>query len=248
MITIFRRIRKSLLQSSNLRRYLLYAIGEVILVVIGILLALQINTWNNDKNLRIREKVYLKEISENLKDDLNTIEHVISFHKKKDSIIVGCLDVILRAESNLEVAKYIDRHMPILAEYAGFMQNRIAFDNMLSAENIDIISDSKLKSLLSFYYRNENLGDATQDRARQLTRRFIDYITPLLMNRELNEARFGVKNQFISADQINFKSDIELMGNLFGMKQNHYFHILMVEGIKADVLELREHIDAFLEK
>ena len=46
MITIFRRVRKKLIEQDNVRKYLFYAIGEILLVVAGILIALQVNNWN----------------------------------------------------------------------------------------------------------------------------------------------------------------------------------------------------------
>ncbi len=49
MIKFFRHIRKRLLTENKLSKYLLYAIGEIVLVVIGILIALQINNWNTSK-------------------------------------------------------------------------------------------------------------------------------------------------------------------------------------------------------
>lgn len=70
MPNIFRRIRQEFLSQHRLGRYLLYAIGEIILVVIGILLALQINTWNEQRNLKQREVKFLKELRSNL--DRNT--------------------------------------------------------------------------------------------------------------------------------------------------------------------------------
>ena len=49
MLKFFRRIRQKLINQGDLKRYLIYAIGEVILVMIGILLALQVNNWNLKK-------------------------------------------------------------------------------------------------------------------------------------------------------------------------------------------------------
>jgi hypothetical protein len=49
MITLFRRIRQKLIDSGSFTKYLLYAIGEILLVVIGILIALQVNNWNQDR-------------------------------------------------------------------------------------------------------------------------------------------------------------------------------------------------------
>ena len=51
MFRFFRKIRRNLLSENNFKKYLVYAIGEIILVVIGILIALQINNWNNKRIL-----------------------------------------------------------------------------------------------------------------------------------------------------------------------------------------------------
>lgn len=69
MIKFFRNIRRSLINQNNMGKYFKYAIGEILLVVIGILIALQINNWNESNNDIKQERVYLK----NLKEDLNGI-------------------------------------------------------------------------------------------------------------------------------------------------------------------------------
>ena len=62
MIHLFRRIRQQYFRKNKLNKYLLYAVGEIILVVIGILIALQINNRNELRKDRQAEKVYLREI------------------------------------------------------------------------------------------------------------------------------------------------------------------------------------------
>lgn len=62
MITLFRRIRQKLIDSGNITKYLLYAIGEIALVMIGILLALQVNNWNEEIKAGIEEQVILKSL------------------------------------------------------------------------------------------------------------------------------------------------------------------------------------------
>lgn len=60
MLVFFRKIRQKLLSQNRVTQYLAYAIGEIILVVIGILIALQVNNWNeNRKNGEIEHKVRL---------------------------------------------------------------------------------------------------------------------------------------------------------------------------------------------
>ena len=69
MIKLFRNIRKKLLEQGKTTNYLKYAIGEIILVVIGILIALQINNWNKQNEDRILEKRYVSELMLDLQKD-----------------------------------------------------------------------------------------------------------------------------------------------------------------------------------
>ena len=78
MIKFFRKIRYNLLETGKTSKYLKYAIGEIILVVIGILIALQINNWNEFNKERENEKIILNEIRENLKFDLKDFESNIA--------------------------------------------------------------------------------------------------------------------------------------------------------------------------
>ena len=71
MLKLFRRIRQKLLGAGKIRKYLFYAAGEIVLVVIGILIALQINNWNEIRKERILEDDYLRKISLNIEDDIN---------------------------------------------------------------------------------------------------------------------------------------------------------------------------------
>ena len=64
MLKFFRKIRKELLSENSFSKYLLYAIGEIILVVIGILIALQINNWSEEKKDTKKEYQILLSISE----------------------------------------------------------------------------------------------------------------------------------------------------------------------------------------
>lgn len=80
MIRFFRKIRQNLLTENKLSKYLIYAIGEIILVVIGILIALQINNWNENKKLLKLEKEILEEVKIGLESDYINITKVIEDH------------------------------------------------------------------------------------------------------------------------------------------------------------------------
>ncbi|MFN1834947.1 DUF6090 family protein [Balneola sp. MJW-20] len=82
MITLFRRIRQKLIDSGSLTRYLLYAIGEILLVVIGILIALQVNNWNEVRKTENRRIQLLENIrSDYLSNELRLNEaYLDSYH------------------------------------------------------------------------------------------------------------------------------------------------------------------------
>ena len=78
MITILRKLRKSVFSKNKFFSYLLYAIGEIILVVIGILVALQINAWNQEQEDREELSRIMLSISANISSDINAIQIIIS--------------------------------------------------------------------------------------------------------------------------------------------------------------------------
>ncbi|MFN1835400.1 DUF6090 family protein [Balneola sp. MJW-20] len=73
MITLLRRFRQKLIGSGTLTKYLIYAIGEILLVVIGILIALQVNNWNEGRKDRIMERRFLSEMMLDLQSDSLTL-------------------------------------------------------------------------------------------------------------------------------------------------------------------------------
>jgi len=78
MIRFFRDIRQKLAAENNVAKYLRYAVGEVVLVVIGILIALQINNWNEHRKENVKIKTYLKSIQVDLNNDINRFDLIIN--------------------------------------------------------------------------------------------------------------------------------------------------------------------------
>ncbi len=90
MIKFFRKIRQQLLTENKFSKYLIYAIGEIVLVVIGILIALSINNSNEERKLEVVEIDILKGIRQNILMDTIDINHNIKRYKemwKRDSIV-----------------------------------------------------------------------------------------------------------------------------------------------------------------
>ncbi|WP_179020543.1 DUF6090 family protein [Winogradskyella forsetii] len=82
MIKFFRKIRYNLLGNNKTGKYLKYAIGEIVLVVIGILIALQINNWNEDRKVKKLEAQIYTELKSDLLQTRNDIKSTISKHRE----------------------------------------------------------------------------------------------------------------------------------------------------------------------
>ena len=87
MIPFFRRIRKKMADDNKPLKYMRYAIGEIVLVVIGILIALQINNWNELGKEKEKTNLLLEKTQKELLYNINRCNFVIDFYWGKDSLI-----------------------------------------------------------------------------------------------------------------------------------------------------------------
>ena len=104
MIKFFRKIRQQLLVENRLDKYLLYAIGEIILIVVGILIAIQINdSQNNKKKNELKEEYYLSLVAE-LDRDINLYKIYIDYSDKR-IIEIDSIFSIINANNNIQKLK-----------------------------------------------------------------------------------------------------------------------------------------------
>jgi hypothetical protein len=120
MIKFFNKIRQNMIKENKVSKYLLYAIGEILLVVIGILIALSINNWNELRKQKAKETELLTYVLENIRTDSTSIDKVISntieiiqVHKDLVMTVNGemnsedlkNIDLIRRSEPNILITK-----------------------------------------------------------------------------------------------------------------------------------------------
>ena len=146
MINFFRKKRKKLADENKILKYTRYAFGEIVLVVIGILIALQINTWNNSQIDKKKEIKYLKAIKLDLLKDIESTAYNIEFRKEKllstqkviDQINGKKIDDFTELVINIGNTLYVERFQP----------NNITFNEMVSSGNVNLISNDSIKKLL----------------------------------------------------------------------------------------------------
>jgi hypothetical protein len=148
MIKFFRKLRWSSLSRKRIPKYLLYATGEIILVVIGILIALQFNNWNEERKDEASLKRIHIAVKEDLKTDIASIDELTSSEQKRDSIITK----ILKREITKEDYKSCDYCRRIIVGYPEF-DLQLRGLNLLnnSSNQLDIDNDDLSATILNFY-------------------------------------------------------------------------------------------------
>lgn len=146
MIRFFRGLRRDFLMQSRASKYLLYAIGEIVLVVIGILIALQINNANDARKERLKEVHYL----ENIKSDLQTnIQEMDRYLETR----TGCIEAARRIIAHFEgepVTDYDAFNADGVSIYSWqkFYQSNNTFQELVNSGNLALISNEFIKNKL----------------------------------------------------------------------------------------------------
>ncbi len=148
MIKFFRKIRYKLLGEGKTGKYLKYAIGEILLVVVGILIALQINNWNEQQNLKRYEMIMLNEIRSSLQEDYARCRDVLSLLSRQ---VIANDSIIKSIKTELKNAKTIEGYFQLSATTPQIEFHISAYES-LKSKGLDIISNDSLRIELSDLY------------------------------------------------------------------------------------------------
>lgn len=127
MIPFFKRIRKKMADDNRPIKYIRYAIGEIVLVVIGILIALQINTWNEQRKARITEVDLLQQLINGLSQDLWTLRYNKDKH---DKAIYSCGIILKALKSDGIYNDSLSYHFTAVNNYTVFGSSRGAYESI----------------------------------------------------------------------------------------------------------------------
>lgn len=146
MIKFFRQVRQRLLSENKFSRYLLYAIGEILLVVVGILIALNINNSNELKKQRAQELNYLK----NIKTDLQlNIAHLDNYIESRQTAINSANEIIAHYEGKpIADLKVFSRHTVNIYTWRKFFQINNTYQELINSGNLALISNDLIKGTL----------------------------------------------------------------------------------------------------
>lgn len=148
MINFFRKIRQKILSENRFSKYLIYAVGEIVLVMIGILLALQVNNWNEKKKNEDLEVAVLQELKANLLADIHDFETNIRWHGK---FVRSCQTILHALENRLTYHDSLSVHFANIPANPIFMPTTSAYEN-LKVNGFNLISNDSLRGELQGLY------------------------------------------------------------------------------------------------
>lgn len=154
MIKFFRNIRQTLLAQGKTSKYLKYAIGEIILVVIGILIAIQANNWNIDKVAQKEKEFALKKLIGNINQDTIVLQAAINGGKGYISALDSCLIILKNPQAYSK--DYFSRLYSNINYTTPFEYNQITFNEMSNSGKLKLIKSKVLTDSLFHYYDDNN--------------------------------------------------------------------------------------------
>lgn len=155
MIKFFRRIRQNLLMENKNGKYLKYAIGEIILVVIGILIALQINNWNEKHQAQNTMVSNFQNLIEDLKSNKLQLLNLI---KRRNEVSYGAGLLIDNYENQIQVDEndFIAKLYPVLSERY-FEINRNGIDKVITSPAFELEQMETIRDHIKTYLRISNI-------------------------------------------------------------------------------------------
>ena len=152
MIKFFRHIRKTLISENKMGKYFKYAIGEVILVMIGILLALQVNNWNEGRKEQDKAQGYYERLKEDLSSDLEQYNLNAEFYNQVFDY--GNLVLSYAEESDIGSSSYWDLLVAFFhaSQVWPILPTTSTYEELQSAGELSLIKSVELRNSLSYYH------------------------------------------------------------------------------------------------
>ena len=223
MIKFFRKIRQNLLSEGKTGKYFKYAIGEIVLVVIGILIALQINNWNIKVKEKNTERLNLIALKEEFKENKNELNNVIALNaqiitgtkKLIQTFKVSTLDTISEQTIAINLSEALSREI-------NFVQSSGVLSEMLSSGELKLIQNIELKHHLagfgSWIERNEQQENEVNQFRKDITTQILKSGSFKKIITELGSPDFNWETSLDSVKNKSLFNSIELLNHLIVFK------------------------------
>ena len=149
MIKFFRKIRYDLMEKNKTGKYFKYAFGEIVLVVIGILIALSINNWNENRKNKLTESEYYCKLLADFKLDRQNI--AVLYEESEHKIEISKRLLLELNNKNKDKPYLLNYYLQGLRTNA-FVPSKVAMTDIVSSGKLNLLTNDSLKNDLLRYY------------------------------------------------------------------------------------------------
>jgi len=215
MIKLFRNIRKKLAAENKFMAYSRYAIGEIVLVVIGILIALQINNWNEQqKHYKSRTNYTKSLISDLEKDSIQLIEENIKLNARLENL-QRIKQRLLSPLATMDTLNHIIKHEHEPSFIQNLPINRNTFSILTSTGNLDFFDQKTAENIQNYYQAatlTENFHAAQLDFYKNL---FVQYLTNVPLPSRPESNPFDIIEQENLEQELWQETDIKRVHSIY---------------------------------
>jgi Family of unknown function (DUF6090) len=176
MIKFFRKIRYDLMDKNKTGKYLKYAIGEIVLVVIGILIALSINNWNEIKKTDAKVKNLLIALRNDLKQDTLLITERLPFIIEQYQLNESLRARVAKQNATVDTLIHIMRYEFNPNWSVQIIYNTNAYNSLNQTGLIENLSDSLKSKIKNFYNKKFSLKDRVEKTTNDYREKITSYV------------------------------------------------------------------------
>ncbi|NER09829.1 hypothetical protein SAMN06265375_101652 [Muriicola jejuensis] len=209
MIPFFRQIRQQLLQvaigtENKVTKYLLYALGEIFLVVIGILIALGINNWNEERKNSTSENQYYCLVLDDLNLDYTKIKELMA---ASDQRIKVSKEILLELDAGEQDKRYLLNKFLEAFRGEAFVPRNVTYKDLVSSGNVRLLKDAEIKnSLVQFYSELENKVTHLQQNGQEASKQAFELVNSSI---EFGLADFNYVNTLLGEEIVKTLPDTD---------------------------------------
>jgi hypothetical protein len=244
MIKFFKQIRQSLLSENKFSKYLLYAIGEIILVFIGIAMALQFNNWNEAKKTREKEQQVLTEIVSDLEYTLVDLDRVINTRtnniKRSINSIHTIIDVL---ETDKPYHDSLAYHFRATNAYDNIDFKTSGYQSLVSI-GTDLVEDPKLRSAIGKFHTS-SIND-TQGGFEEVHLDFYSYMIDYYRKKFTSVFEGDAHGKMIPNDFNALKKDTEYIQSLKAFLGVNITYFDTLTKVNTEAKQLKKDIENYL--
>jgi len=173
MIKFFRNIRLNLISEGKTVNYLKYAIGEIVLVVIGILIALGINNWNEKRNNIAQAEKHLETLRLNLQDDIKQAESLL---RDTQTTIDYANTFFKQFKTLIPIDNNIQLYMLYLMFERNIEVNKSGFDALLNSNGMSFVDEHLQVKIMDYYRLIEQLKSREENANTEIKTMYEPYV------------------------------------------------------------------------